>query len=87
MIFIFRPQLASGIGLAAIHKRMKRPPDLPAIGADDDLDDASVRRLLKDIFPEPEDPLTHGLKKGEQYKLARLFFPKNDEHDEESVTA
>jgi len=65
---------------------MSEKPNLPAIG-DDDLNEASVRKLLKDIFPEPEDPLTHGLKKGEQYKMAKLFFPKNDERDEESVTA
>ncbi|PIR21325.1 MAG: hypothetical protein COV45_00850 [Deltaproteobacteria bacterium CG11_big_fil_rev_8_21_14_0_20_47_16] len=65
---------------------MPQQPDLPAIGADDDLDDASVRKLLKDIFPAPEDPLTQGLSKGEQYKLAKLYFPKDDEHGEESVT-
>lgn len=61
-------------------------PDLPIIGADDEHTDASVRRLLKDMFPQPTDPLTAGLQKGEDYKFAKLYFP-NDEHDEREVTA
>lgn len=59
-------------------------PDLPAISPDN-LDEGSVRKLLKDIFPQPTDPLTEGLQKGEDYKQARLFF-RNDDGSEESVT-
>lgn len=66
---------------------MPQQPDLPAIGGDEDLDEVSVRRLLKDMFPMPVDPLTEGLTKGEQYKLARLYFPKDDDHEDESVVA
>ncbi len=64
---------------------MPRRDELPAIGADDDLDEGSVRKLLKDIFPQPTDPLTEGLTKGEDYKQAKLFFHSED--GEETVTA
>lgn len=64
----------------------KQADDLPAIGADDDLDEGSVRKLLKDIFPAPVDPLTDGLNKGEDYKQAKLFF-QHDNGTEESITA
>lgn len=70
------------------HKDSDRPlpPDLPAIGGDEELEEASVRRLLKDMFPQPSDPLTDGLQKGEDYKLAKVFFP-DDDHGESEVTA
>lgn len=52
--------------------------ELPPIGPDDDLDEGSVRRLLKDIFPEPVDPLIEGLTKGEDFRLAKLYFPSEE---------
>lgn len=57
---------------------MSENRDLPAIGPDDDLDEGSVRRLLKDIFPEPIDPLIEGLAKGDDFRLAKLYFPHED---------
>lgn len=65
---------------------MTKKKELPAISPDDDLDEGSVRRLLKDMFPAPTDPLTDGLKKGEHYRFAKLFFHAPD-GAEESVTA
>lgn len=60
--------------------------ELPTIGTDDDLDEGSVRKLLRDIFPGPADPLTDGLQKGEDYKQAKLFF-RIEGDGEETVTA
>lgn len=57
---------------------MSKKEELPPIGPDDDLDEGSVRRLLKDIFPEPVDPLIEGLRKGEDFRLAKLYFPSED---------
>lgn len=57
---------------------MSKKEELPPIGPDDDLDEGSVRRLLKDVFPEPVDPLIEGLKKGEDFRLAKLYFPSED---------
>ncbi len=59
-------------------KGISEKRELPAIGPEDDLDEGSVKRLLKDIFPEPIDPLVDGLEKGGDFRLAKLYFPDED---------
>ena len=66
-------------------KKPQAPADLPQIGADDEMDDQSVKRLLKDLIPMPADPLTVGLEKGRDYRQVKLIF--RAEEDERMVTA
>lgn len=66
-------------------KKRYNHDDLPQIGADDDMDDQSVKRLLKDLIPTPADPLTVGLEKGRDYRQVKLIF--RAEEDEHMVTA